>query len=109
MFKIITMKKFIKLKNWLSHNLPTYAADAQKHFFVLYVLSIPITIMGAFLPLYGLIGLGVLMGVAIIWEVLGFVENGVNDHTVKLAKADLAIAFTALFLQFAVLLILYTK
>lgn len=106
---IINMKKFIELKERLSAKLPVFAPDSQKHYFVLEIALYPVCLLGAlFGAVWALWGIALIFAVAVVWEVLGFIEKGFNSKTIKDSKKDIAIAFTALFRPFAVFLILHT-
>lgn len=103
------MKKFIEFKNKWSAKLPTFADDTQKHYFVIECLLLPTCIIGAFLgEQYALIGIGFIFLGAVLWEVLGFIENGFNATTRSLAYKDIATAWAAIFRPFVVFLILAT-
>ena len=103
------MKKFKQIKNWLSSKLPTFEKDKQKHYFVSQLFCWPIAIVGAFLPLVGIIGLVVLLAGCAAWELPELIRSEFSQASKKEAQQDFLMAVFAVFPYLIILIILQTK
>ena len=97
------------LKTWLSSKIPTFEKDKQKHYFVTQLFCWPIAIVGAFLPLTGIVGLVVLLAGCAAWELPELIKNKFNAASKHEAQNDFLMSFFAVFPYLFILIILQTK
>ena len=97
------------LKHWLSSKIPTFEKDKQKHYFVAQFFAYPIAIVGAFLPLVGIIGLLILLAGCIAWELPALIRSKFSQVSKQEAQQDFLMAVFAVFPYLFILIILQTK
>lgn len=110
--KQLLKKVYIKyelFKTKLSLILPTYSEDKQKHFFVVYSLTIVISVFGSFLQPYGIYGLVFLFILTLLWEIPTLIKNKFTRSSILESIRDIGVAFSAILPFFIILLYHYTK
>lgn len=97
------------LKHWLSSKIPTFEKDKQKHYFVSQLFAYLIAIVGAFLPLVGIIGLLILLAICALWELPELIRSKFDAASKHEAQNDFLMAVFAVFPYLFILIILQTK
>lgn len=100
--------KFFDFKTKFSNSLPTFAEDVQKHFVVVYSLSLPTSLFGMFNPILGLIGLGTILAGAILWELPTLIRGKFSYVSVKESIKDVGVAFAAVMVPLVMMIYIYT-